>query len=103
MDTKEKFRINLAKCFEDNKHIKGSDLATKLSVSPPTISRWLAGVSLPQINLYKDICEIFNISINDLLGFGTSELTEEEMNIIELYRKFNTEEKKVVKKMLSQI
>jgi len=42
------------------------ELAEKLGVSVKSISRWENGKNMPDHSLLKDICNIFNISINEL-------------------------------------
>lgn len=43
------------------------ELATKLRVSDKSISKWERGVCLPDICLFDDICNVFNISLVELL------------------------------------
>ncbi len=43
------------------------ELAEKLGVSDRSVSNWENGKCLPDISLYKDICNIFDISLVDLI------------------------------------
>ena len=43
-------------------------LAEKLYVSEKTISKWEKGKSLPDTNLLPKLCEIFDVTINELLS-----------------------------------
>ncbi|MCR5343363.1 MAG: helix-turn-helix domain-containing protein [Butyrivibrio sp.] len=45
-----------------------SDLAEKLGVSHKTVSRWECGKGLPEISLFTPLCEILNVSINELFS-----------------------------------
>jgi putative transcriptional regulator len=56
-------------------------LAEKLGVSVPAVSKWETNVSMPDITLLAPIARVFNISIDKLLAFN-SELTEDEINRI---------------------
>jgi putative transcriptional regulator len=56
-------------------------LADKLGVSVPAVSKWETNVSMPDITLLAPIARIFNISTDELLSFH-SELTENEINHI---------------------
>ncbi len=44
------------------------ELADKLNVTDRAISHWENGRRLPDISLFKPICEIFNISVNELIS-----------------------------------
>jgi len=45
------------------------DLAEKLNYSDKAISKWERGESLPDILVLKNIADIFEITVNDLLGY----------------------------------
>lgn len=63
------------------KNMTQEQLAEKLGVSVPAVSKWETNVSLPDITLLAPIARLFEISIDELLSFN-SELTEEEINQI---------------------
>ena len=44
------------------------ELAEKLGVSDRSVSNWENGKCLPDISLYKDICELFDVTISELLN-----------------------------------
>lgn len=44
------------------------ELAQRLGVSDKTISKWETGRGLPEISIMKCLCEILNISMNELLS-----------------------------------
>ena len=43
------------------------ELAEKLGVSNKTISRWETGKNFPDVSLLQPLCELLNISVNELL------------------------------------
>jgi DNA-binding XRE family transcriptional regulator/DNA-directed RNA polymerase subunit RPC12/RpoP len=43
-------------------------LAEKLGVSDKTISKWETGKGLPEVSLMQPLCNILNITVNDLLS-----------------------------------
>ena len=45
-----------------------SKLASKLFVSEKTISKWENGNGVPDTNSLPKLCEIFNVSLNELLS-----------------------------------
>ena len=59
-----KFIIKLRK----EKKFTQKELADKLNVTDRAISHWENGRSIPDVSLYKPICEIFNITVNELLS-----------------------------------
>ena len=70
-----KFILKLRK----EKHLTQEQLAKKLNVTDRAVSHWENGRSMPDVSLFKPICEIFNISLNELLSgekIKSSELKE---------------------------
>lgn len=59
-----KFIANLRK----ERKITQQELADKLGVSEKTISNWENGRNMPDMSLYKPLCEEFGITINDLMS-----------------------------------
>jgi len=51
-----------------NKKLTQSKLAEKLFVSEKTISKWENGNGIPDTNLLPKLCEIFGISLSELLS-----------------------------------
>lgn len=45
-----------------------ADLAEKLGVSNRAVSKWENGLNMPDVSLLRPICEIFDITINELLS-----------------------------------
>ena len=56
----------IAKCRKD-KNMTQSELAFKLGVSDRTIGNWERGRNMPDISLFKPLCDILEITINELL------------------------------------
>lgn len=63
----EKIGKFISKCRK-NKNITQQELAEKLSVSDRTIGNWENGRNMPDLSLFKPLCEILDISINELLS-----------------------------------
>jgi len=84
---------------EERKHAKYTQkqLADILNVSDKTISKWETGKSLPDLEMMSSLCQIFDISINELLS-GERISTEElqfrtEKNLKELILENETNRK----------
>ena len=51
-----------------NKKLTQSELAEKLGVTDKSISNWENGRNMPDLSLFKPLCSILEISINDLIS-----------------------------------
>ena len=56
------------------------DIANKLNITPQAVSKWENDISAPDITLLKEISDIFNITIDDLLGNTTNSVKYVEEN-----------------------
>ena len=63
----EKIGKFIAKCRKDKK-ITQQELAEKLGVSDRTIGNWENGRNMPDLSLFKPICDELDITINDFLN-----------------------------------
>ncbi len=76
-----------------NKNLTQEQLAEKLGVSINAVSKWERGLNLPDVSLMKELCDILNITLNEL--FEGKKLTNEEIisksekNIISLMMTLN--------------
>ena len=61
------------------KNLTQAKLAEKLFVSEKTISKWEKGNGIPDTSILPKICEIFNVSINELLS-GERLVVESKQN-----------------------
>lgn len=73
------------------------DLAERMGVSDRTISKWEKGGSTPNISFLQDLCDIFNVTMNELIS--GEHLTEEAYQMkaeenIEILVKENTKNEK---------
>lgn len=62
-----------------SKHLSQEEVADKLNVSRQTISKWETDSSTPDFDKIIPICELFEISTDELLT-GNKEATEEKVN-----------------------
>ena len=69
-----KFMENIEKIFSSNlikyrtlMGLKQSDLAKKINYSDKSISKWERGEGLPDLKATKKICDIFGITIDEML------------------------------------
>lgn len=70
----EKIGKLIAECRKEKK-LTQNELANMLGVSDKSVSKWENGKCLPDVSLYKPLCEILGITLND---FFTGEKIQEE-------------------------
>ena len=63
----EKIGKFIAKCRKDKKMTQ-SELAEKLGVTDKSIGNWENGRNMPDLALFKPLCDVLGITINDLLS-----------------------------------
>ena len=63
----EKIGKFISECRK-NKKLTQSELAEKLGVTDKSISNWENGRNMPDLSLFKPLCDILEISINDLIS-----------------------------------
>ena len=57
----------IAECRKDNK-LTQEQLAEKLGVTSKSISRWENGKTMPDLSLMRPLCDILDITINELIS-----------------------------------
>lgn len=62
----EKIGQFISKCRK-NKHITQIQLAEKLAITDKAISKWECGKSMPDPSLFMPLCDLLDITINELL------------------------------------
>lgn len=63
----EKIGKFISKCRK-NKKLTQSELAEQLGVTDRAVSNWENGKNMPDLSLFKPLCEKLNITINELLS-----------------------------------
>lgn len=64
----------IAECRK-NKKMTQVELAKKLGVTDKSVSKWENGICLPDVSLYKNLCEILGITLNEF--FAGEKLSDE--------------------------
>ena len=57
---------NLLLSVVNKKKMTQGELAEKLGVTEKSVNNWKNGRSMPDLSLFKPICDILDISINEL-------------------------------------
>lgn len=77
----EKIGKFIAECRK-SKNLTQEQLAEKLNITSKAVSKWECGKSLPDASIMIDLCNILEISVNDLLS-GEIIQTKDYQNIAE--------------------
>lgn len=67
MMNQEKIGKFIAACRKEKK-ITQSELSEQLGVTDRSVSNWETGKNMPDLSLFKPLCEILDITINELLS-----------------------------------
>ena len=80
------------------KKLTQADLAEKLNVTDRSVSNWENGKNMPDLSLFKPLCEILDITINELLsGEKVKEKDYQEKFEENIVNTINYSTKKIVK------
>ena len=66
---------NLKRIRKDN-NLSQEQLAEKLGVSRQSVSKWESGLSYPEMDKVLQICQLFNLNINELINEDIKEVNE---------------------------
>ncbi len=95
-------RKNISKNIGKYREAKGmsqKELAKKLGVVPSRISNWETGANCPTIDILFEVCEILEVSVNDIYGvYPDTEfvLAYDEIDHIKKYRVLDSHGKEMV-------
>ena len=64
---------NLKKIRKDN-NLSQEALAEKLGVSRQSVSKWESGLAYPEMDKVLQLCEMFNLNIDELLNQNIKEV-----------------------------
>ena len=75
-------------------------LATKVGVSPQSVSKWETGLTLPDIALLPTLAEVFGVTIDELFDLATEQKLRRLENRIEVESEFTADEFREYESML---
>lgn len=91
----------LLKYFEEN-NIKGTEIAKILGLAKTPLTDWKNKKSNPTVKQLITICENFALSFDWLIKGVEKEISNDEENIINLYKKLNERNKGKVELFIEQ-
>ena len=95
----EKIGKFIAKCRKE-KNMTQEQLGEKLRISDRAVSKWERGLNLPDASLMLELCNILDISVNELLTGDIIEnnnyMEKAEENLVELRKREEMSNKKLL-------
>ncbi len=89
----------IAECRK-KKNLTQMQLAEKLGITDRAVSKWETGKSLPDSSIMLDLCDILNITVNDLLSGEVVTLDnynkELENNLLEMIKQKEESDKRLL-------
>ena len=95
---KKNISKNIAK-YREAAGISQKELAGKLGVVPSRISNWETGANCPTIDILFEVCEILDVSINDIYGVYPDSkfvLKYGEQDLLKKYRDLDSHGREMV-------
>ena len=99
-------QIKIGKFIAEQRKAKGltqSRLAEQLLISDKTVSKWECGYGLPEVSLMLPLCEILEISVNELLCGERLVISEYKQKAEEIIMNFVQEREENKKKIFACI
>ena len=98
----EEIKMNISKniCrYREKAGLSQRQLAQRLNIVPSRISNWETGANCPSIDILFRLCEVLDISINDIYGVypdANIKLSSEELDMVYKYRNLDSNGKSYV-------
>ena len=96
-------QIKIGKFIQEKRKEKGitqSELAEKLNITERAISKWENGICMPDVGTIPELCEILNITINDLFSGEVVNMKNNEKrleeNLMEMARQKEEADKRLL-------
>ena len=77
---------NLKKIRKDN-NLSQEALAEKLGVSRQSVSKWESGLAYPEMDKVLQLCEMFNLNIDELLNQNIKEVEKNKQTSFDSLQK----------------
>lgn len=94
-----KIGVFIAKCRKD-KNLTQAQLAEKLGITDRAISKWETGKGMPDSSIMLELCEILEISVNELLSGEMIEMKDydkkAEENLLNMAKREENQNKKML-------
>lgn len=91
--------------YRDKRGIDQRDMAEQLGITSNSISNWETGRSRPDVNLLPAICEVLDITLNDLFGLESSDanVTDKQRELITKYEALSSGHQFIVDNLIDNL
>ena len=84
------------KYFLQQYNMSQSELASRLSVSPQSVTNWCKGIKSPRMDKIDAMCKFFNIKRSDLMEEQKEEVSYSHKKLINIYNQLSDNNQKKV-------
>ncbi len=101
MTLSERITLFLKKRIKEEKKLTQAELAEEMGIAPASVNKWMTG-GTPAIDKLPQLCEILEITPNDLFGFEQEGLPQEALDLYKAFLKY-PEYHSSIKKLLNMV
>lgn len=80
------------KRFCEDRNMKFNELAAKLGVKPSAVSNWINGTNSIDIEKLVNLCDILNVTLNDIYGITIDKKTGVSFDALEVAQAYDQAE-----------
>ncbi|MFI3307845.1 MAG: helix-turn-helix transcriptional regulator [Mycoplasmatota bacterium] len=85
------------------KNMKKNDLAIKLNIHKTSVGAWCSGSAAPAISIIPLLCEVLDITINQLFSMSTDKtISAEEFMMLERFRSVSLAKQNIIIELLKE-
>ena len=101
MELSERITLLLNKAIKEEKRFSQVELAKHMDVAPASVNKWMSG-GAPSLDKLPMLCEILEITPNELFGYQENESDREMDELIRILRAA-PEYRGIIKMLMSQV
>lgn len=85
MTLTERISMLLNKAIKEEKKFTQAELAKRMEISPVSVNKWMKD-GAPSIDKLPQLCEILEISPNELFGYDDGVITEDALKLYKAFQ-----------------
>ena len=85
MTLTERISMLLNKAIKEDKKFTQADLAKRMNISPVSVNKWMKD-GAPSIDKLPQLCEILEISPNELFGYDDGVISEDALKLYKAFK-----------------
>lgn len=72
------------------------EVGERCGVTPQSVYKWEKDLAEPNMKTVSILCDLFNVTVEELAGYYTQPLTREERDLVVAYRYSSAEVKQII-------